>query len=80
MSISDRKTILVRIEAATPESPIAVFRTKDGKLDAVFADTIVARRRVAQDPGFVGKYHKQDDYIRVRAELRNAELRNAAHG
>ncbi len=61
MAIMDYKQIIERVRAASPESPIAVFRTPDRKLEAVFGSTIETRKRIerARRREFVGLFHNQ---------------------
>lgn len=77
MSVSTINVIVGRIESATPESPIAVFRHplgKEGTLEAVFGDTVKTRHRVARqnDPLFVGLFHRDMAPRAVAATLRKA--------
>lgn len=59
MSIGTPVSISVRIEAARPDSPIAVFRCDEfGKLDAIYANTVGAQRRINFFPeDLVGIYY-----------------------
>ncbi len=61
MAIMDYKQIIERVRAASPESPIAVFRTPDRKLEAVFGSTIETQKRIerARRREFVGLFHNQ---------------------
>ena len=65
MSISDVSIIQTRIKAATPKSPIAVFKLpirQNGFLEAVFGSTFRTQRFVRQDdPLFVGYFHREMD-------------------
>lgn len=71
MSDVNLQTALDRILAATPDSPIAVFRgSTRGLLNTMFANTVTAqlylktRRRL-----LVGVFHKDLDRDAVRAKL-----------
>ncbi len=77
MSISTIEVIRLRIDVATPKSPIAVFkmpvRTNAGHLEAVFGSTIDTHRSVEQgDPMFVGYFHNGQDKQDVIDKLREA--------
>ena len=77
MSISTIEVIRRRIEAATPKSPIAVFkmpvRTNAGHLEAVFGSTVSTHLQVEQgNPMFVGYFHKEQDKQDVIDKLREA--------
>lgn len=72
MSIASIHIILQRIEAATPESPIAVFLTPLGDLDAVFANTLLTQRRIQnRDLALIAVYDGDDDMRAVGRDLRD---------
>lgn len=60
MSIMTVDLIMERIKIATPDSPIAVFRSAIiGQLDAVFAETVETRRVIrSAEKQLVGVYHR----------------------
>ena len=64
MSLAPISVIMTRIKAATPESPIAVFKPviRDyGQLDAMFGSTVRTQERVESgDPLFVGYFHSRN--------------------
>lgn len=61
MSYDTPYTIINRIKLATHESPIAVFQCeKEGKLDAMFANTVFTKKRINKGYGFIGKFHRGD--------------------
>jgi len=68
MSIGTIETIIERIKAATTESRIAVYKTRDG-LEAVFADTVDGLSRIKADRNFVGVYHNKFDLKKIREKL-----------
>jgi len=74
MAIMDYKQIIDRVQAASPESPIAVFRTPDHKLEAVFGATVEARKRIerAKRREFVGLFHNQMPGEKVTETLMRA--------
>ena len=71
MSIGIVKHIMQRIEAATAESAIAVFRVdKTGVLDAVFASTVATRQMIdSGHPDLIGVYHGGMSAGRIEDEL-----------
>jgi len=79
MSISTVKVIIDRIKAATSQSPIAVFKTPDGFLDASFASTVECQRLLqmpAEDTGLIGVYDKSLCMDEIRSDLRAVNTRN----
>lgn len=78
MSISTVPIIMGRIESATEDSPIAVFRPKPGadcpsgiggKLDAVFASTVKSVSLIRSSNRLVGVFHNAMDASKVKARL-----------
>ena len=59
MSTDRLRNVMTRIIAAEPNSPIAVFECLEGgKVDAVFASTVVTRMLVnGKHPGLIGVFH-----------------------
>ncbi len=55
----DLTIIMDRIKTATPDSPIAVFKSDKG-LDCVFANTVITEERV-DDEDCIGSYHGKMD-------------------
>ena len=51
MSVATIPAIMIRIQAATIDSPIAVFKSNKsrGKLESLFADTIKTEARIEKD-------------------------------
>ena len=74
MSISAYDFIIFRIQGAPEDSPIAVFREPmEGKLNAVFANTIMTLRWMQyKDKLFVGSFHKNMDIDEVKMKLKAA--------
>lgn len=74
MSISSITDIKARIAVATPKSPIAVFQLpgqQSGLLEAVFANTVMTRRRIdSSDPLLAGWFHNEMDQQFVVDRLR----------
>jgi hypothetical protein len=66
-----------RIEHATPESPIAVFRADvQDMVDSVFANTVVSQRKIeANDPKLIGVFDRESDPAVVREKLQRAANR-----
>jgi len=79
MTISTFSTIMGRIQAATPDSPIAVFSLpsrNDMVLDAVFGSTVATKARIEQrDPLYVGSFHRGMNQDSVRLRLNTAMLK-----
>ena len=71
MSHATLKHIVARIEFATKESPIAVFRSEfRGKLDAVFGATIHTKQLIASgDKTYIGTFDKFSDMDAVKEYL-----------
>lgn len=71
MSRMNLTAVMDRIRTATPDSQIAVFRTGDrGYLDAMFCNTIVTLRRIAnQDAAFIGVYDGTMDCKSIHKNL-----------
>ena len=73
MNISSTTVIMGRIRVATPESAIAVFKAKNGKLEAVFANTLETIAKINDgSAGFIGIFHKEMDLVGVKTKLVNA--------
>ncbi len=74
MSIATIQVIMGRINAATEDSPIAVFTCEEkGKLNAVFAGTHITQKRIQQgDLTYVGSFYKGMKQEGIRAQLRHA--------
>ena len=76
MSVSPLDIIMGRIEAATPASPIAVFKVRAAgrgiELDAVFGATVIALGRIRRDPGYLGSFYSEQNKADTRRYLRNA--------
>ena len=77
MSISNIDLILTRIEIATKESPIAVFKVPPNHmgntLDAVFGATIDAKDQISQDKAFIGLFYGSMGTERARQLLEAAK-------
>ncbi|WP_299942149.1 hypothetical protein [uncultured Microbulbifer sp.] len=64
MSWMTSKEIIKRLESAGETSPLAVFRKNpagrqyEGLYDVVFANTVVARQRIAKGLNLVGVYSR----------------------
>ena len=72
MSISSTTVIMGRIKVATPESAIAVFTGKNGRLNAVFANTLETISKINDGaPGLIGIFHKEMDMVGVKTKLIN---------
>ena len=73
MAIQNLKTTLGRVSAAYPDSPIAVFRTKDGlNLDTRFYRTIGTIKECKTNPNFIGKFDRCMDILTVRRLITTA--------
>ena len=76
MSLSTVPLIQIRIKAASPASPIAVFKLAApgrGQLEAVFGSTFATRRSVRHNnPLFVGYFHNDMDVDEVAVRLHDA--------
>lgn len=77
--VSSVEFIMLRIRAATQESPIAVFlkkspfANKGPGLVAVFGSTIETKKiAVEENPDFIGMYHKRDHLSVVESTLTRA--------
>ncbi len=73
MSITNLQHTMLRIDGATPDSRIAVFKCdKPGHLNTVFGDTVTTQKLIkSKDPAFVGIYHRQMDMSAIESKLRN---------
>ena len=70
MTILSPPLIIDRIKVATLKSPIAVFKTLDGRLDALFAATVITQRRIkAKDPFLLGVFHEGMDLASIKNKL-----------
>jgi hypothetical protein len=72
MSVDTVSNIMIRIRAAPPDSPIAVFRAPvPGKLEAVFASTVKAQDRIRGDKrhDLIGVFDKSQDLEHVKRVL-----------
>lgn len=73
MSLCTIEQTMGRIKAAKPESPVAVFLSRDHeRLDVLFADTIHTRNRMTTDSQLVGVFDASMEPGRVRATIRTA--------
>lgn len=71
MSLNNIDITMVRIEEATPESRIAVFRCwRPGHLDCIFADTVEGLQRISVDKDLIGVYDRNCRYEDVYNQLR----------
>jgi hypothetical protein len=84
MSVALVIQIMERIKVAANESPIAVFRNSFkgpqtfDKLDAVFANTVFSKQRIANDSGnLIGIYTKDSDIAAVHVALNKATLKGS---
>ncbi len=83
MSVMLIPVILHRIKAAEPRSPIAVFLTENGRLDAMFGATVdTLGRIIASGPDLVGVFDRTMDISSIRKRLRKVspaslEMENA---
>jgi pyridoxal biosynthesis lyase PdxS len=60
-----------RLESATPDSPIAIFRTdQSGIYDVIFASTVTAQKRIRSDWRYVGTFSYMDCPNRLKERLR----------
>jgi hypothetical protein len=66
-----------RIEHATPESPIAVFRADvQSMVDSVFASTVVSQQKIrSNDPKLIGVFDRNSNPAVVRGKLQRAANR-----
>ena len=70
MTILSTQLIIDRIKVATTRSPIAVFKTPDGRLDALFASTLVTHRRIkAGDPFLIGVFNSTMNLAGIKDKL-----------
>lgn len=70
--MSTVEIIMGRIEMATEESPIAVFRppVKCGRLNAVFGATVITKQQIAEGgSNLIGLFHKRMDLVNVKRQL-----------
>lgn len=76
MALSDVETIVGRVSAATPESPLAVFHSAfPDKLEAVFASTVRGQARLAaRDPMLIGLFDNTMPRSDVRSLLQSRLL------
>lgn len=62
MSWMALEDIALRLESASEDSPLAVFRESPtgrrfkGLYDAVFANTVIAKQRIEQDDSLIGVF------------------------
>lgn len=72
MSIMKLHQLMPRIEGATADSRIAVFKCHiPGQLNAVFGDTVTTQKLIKDnDPSFIGIYHGGMDLSAVARNLR----------
>lgn len=64
MTLCTISTIDDRLRAASPSSPLALFLPADnpGRLECVFADTIITQERIARNESdYIGTFHTRDD-------------------
>lgn len=73
---------MMKIEYARPESPIAVFKSnQDGHVNAMFADTIKTKERIARcDPDLIGVFDATMNQRHIRAMLEQASRPPAIGG
>jgi len=71
MSNGNLQQVMIRINGATPESQIAVFRTDlPEMLNAVFAATVLTQRMIeAKDQTLIGVYDGTMDLQAIKKEL-----------
>ena len=70
MSLCNSLILMGRIAVATSSSPIAVFTNSPGRFDAVFAATVTAKKRIAEQPKeLIGIYTRDDDPLTVQLAL-----------
>lgn len=71
MSEATLRHVMSRIDGATKQSPIAVFRSEfRGKLNAVFGATLHTIQLIdSKDKTYIGSYHKEMDIDAVEKKL-----------
>lgn len=70
MSIQMKPEIMIRIRAASPDSPIAIFSCKEPMhYRAVFAACIQSIREMRDDKSFIGAFHRDNKGDAMRAML-----------
>ena len=71
MSEATLRHIMQRIEGATKQSQIAVFRSEfRGKLNAVFHDAAHTKKLIAEgDKTYIGSFYKNGDMDSIKARL-----------
>lgn len=71
MTIMSSELIISRIEAATPASPIAVFKSDvKGSFDVVFANTVTTQKIILEGSRkLVGIYHNGMDMLLIEKFL-----------
>jgi hypothetical protein len=76
---NDLLRIMLRIEKADIDSPMAVFKTdKTGFVDAVFANTVFTQQRIASnDPDLIGVFGSDSNMDDARQLINNALLGKA---
>jgi len=74
MTIMTIDLVMDRIKSATRYSPIAVFHSVgEGKLDALFASTVMTEIKIRKEGKFlVGVYHQYMDLRKIYKELKSA--------
>jgi len=61
MSLCNKAGAIKRIEAAEPDSPVAVFKKSD-RYDVLFASTYMTTKRIEKnEPDLVGVFNKNMD-------------------
>ncbi len=72
MSNMTPKLVMTRITSAPKKSPIAVFLSaKPGCVDAMFASTVVSRKRIESGVGLIGVFDKTSKAKETFTTLRN---------
>ena len=71
MSEATLRHVMERIEGATKQSPIAVFRSEfRGKLNAVFGATLHTLQLIdSKDKSYIGSFHKEMDADAIYKKL-----------
>jgi hypothetical protein len=71
MTVMKIPSALLRIKAAPPSSPIAVFRIAAlGYVDAMFANTVMTAQRINnRDPHLIGVFHQQGNIALIKSMI-----------
>lgn len=70
MTVSLIPVIMTKVKHAEPDSPIAIFKAANGRLDALFAKTVFTSKRIEDgDPDLIGVYDRNTGLQWLRRKL-----------